>query len=130
MNILVWLIKRYEKPSKPVDIPWMPGRMRLFFSSISSFDPDFSRSWVYRRIYEGLNSENALLRVRCPVLIICADWFRTEKGLVGAMDDKDAKHAEELVPHAEYVRIRTRHVTHLRAPSKFVELITKFAYKE
>jgi len=130
VNILVWLIKRYEKPGEPLDIPWMPRRMRLFFSSISSFDPDFSRSWVDGRIYEGLNHENALSRVKCPVLIIHADWFRTEKGLVGAMDDEDAEHAKELVPHAEYVRIRTRHVTHSGAPSKFIELIEKFVHRE
>jgi len=129
VNIFVWLIRRYEKPGEPLDIPWMPKRMRLFFNILSSFDPDFSRSWVDGRIYEGLNHEDALSRVRCPVLIIHADWFRTEKGLVGAMDDDDAEHAKEIAPHAEYVRLQTRHVTHSGAPEQFIELIENFAQK-
>ena len=95
--------------------------------TISLFDPDFSRSWVDGRIYEGLDHGDALSRVECPVLLIHADWFRSEKGLVGAMDDDDAKHALELVPHAEYVRLNTRHVTHSAEPIRFVELVKGFA---
>ena len=124
---MVWLIKRYEKPGEPLDIPWLPSRMRQLLRTFSTFDPDFSRSWVDGRIYEGLNHEEALSRVSCPVLIIHADWYRVEKGLVGAMDDDDAKHAMELAPHAEYVRLQTRHVTHSGAPEQFIELIRKFA---
>ena len=91
------------------------------------FDPDFARSWVDGRIYEGLNHEDALSRVKCPVLIIHADWYRTEKGLVGAMDDKDAERALDLLPQVEYVRLKTRHVTHSGAPKDFVSLVEKFS---
>ena len=127
VSSMVWLIKRYEKPGEPLDIPWLPGRMRQLISTISTFDPDFSRSWVDGRIYEGLDHGEALSRVRCPVLLIHADWYRTEKGLVGAMDDDDAGRALELVPDAEYVRLNSSHVTHSGAPEKYVELVKGFA---
>jgi len=127
ISLLVWLIKRYEKPGEPLDIPWFPRRARLFFKLFSTFDPDFSRAWVDGRIYEGLDHEDAAARVKCPVLIIHADWYRTEKGLMGAMDDDDAKHAMELMPHAEYVRLQTRHVTHSGAPEDFIRLIKGFS---
>ena len=127
LSVMVWLIKRYEKPGEPLDIPWLPGRLRQLIMTISLFDPDFSRSWVDGRIYEGLNHGDALARVECPVLLIHADWYRTEKGLVGAMDDNDAKQAIGLVPHAEYVRLNSRHVTHSGAPIRFVELVKNFA---
>lgn len=127
VGAMIWLIKRYEKPGEPLDIPWLPKRMRQLISTISTFDPDFSRSWVDGRIYEGLNHEEALSRVKCPVLIIHADWYRSEKGLVGAMDDDDAKHALELVPDAEYVRVKASHVTHSAEPIRFVDLIKGFA---
>lgn len=130
VGAMVWLIKRYEKPGEPLDIPWLPKRMRQLIGTISTFDPDFSRSWVDGRIYEGLNHEEALSRVKCPVLIIHADWYRTEKGLVGAMDDEDAKRALELAPHADYVRLNSRHVTHSGAPERFVELVKNFALKD
>lgn len=129
VNAMVWLIKRYEKPGEPLDIPWLPGRMRQLIMTISLFDPDFSRSWVDGRIYEGLNHEEALSRVKCPVLIIHADWYRTEKGLIGAMDDDDAKRALEIASHAEYVRLNTRHATHSGAPEKFIELVKNFSLK-
>jgi pimeloyl-ACP methyl ester carboxylesterase len=126
LSVMIWLNKRYEKPGEPLDIPWLPGRMRQLIMTISLFDPDFSRSWVDGRIYEGLNHEEALSRVRCPVLFIHADWYRTEKGLVGAMDDDDVRRALELVPHAEYVRLETSHVTHSAMPVRFVELVKGF----
>lgn len=44
-------------------------------------------------------------------------------------DDDDANHAKELAPHAEYVRLESRHVTHSGAPEKFVQLIMGFAEK-
>ncbi len=128
-KILAWLIKRYYRPGEPVDIRWLPGRLRYLIKSTSTFDPDFSRSWVDGRIYVGLDHEEALSRVSCPVLIIHADWYRTDKGLVGAMDDKDALHALELVPHAEYVRVHTRHVMHSDSPEMFVNLVESFTEK-
>ncbi|MBN1683063.1 alpha/beta hydrolase [Candidatus Bathyarchaeota archaeon] len=129
INIFVWIIKRFEKPGKPLDIPFLPSNIRDMLRTLSTFDPDFSRSWVDGRIYEGLNHEDALSRVKCPILIIHADWYRTEKGLVGAMDDNDATHALELAPHAEYVRLKTVHQTHSGTPDKFVELINNFIEK-
>jgi pimeloyl-ACP methyl ester carboxylesterase len=129
IRFFVWLIKMYEEPGEPLNIPWMPRRIKLFFRSISNFDPDFSRSWVDGRIYEGLDHADALSRVKCPVLIIHADWYRSNEGLIGAMDDEDSENALELVPHADYVRLHTRHVTHSGSPNKFIELVRVFIEK-
>jgi pimeloyl-ACP methyl ester carboxylesterase len=126
IEVLGWIIDRYEVPGEPLDIPWLPGRMRQLLRLTSTFDPDFSRAWVDGRIYEGLNHEEALRKVRCPMLIIHADWFRSEKGLVGAMDDDDAVRAQELAPHARYFRVRTGHVFHSEAPEDFVRLLDEF----
>ena len=126
VNAFMWVIKRYEVEGKPLDIPWMPRRIRSFLNLLSSFDPDFSRAWVDGRIYEGLNHEDALMRVECPTLIIHADWFRSSEGLVGAMDDDDARRVQGLVSHAIYERVNTRHVTHSGTPDLFVKLVTEF----
>lgn len=80
---------------------------------------DSSQAWVDDRIHEGLNPAEALSPVKSPVLIIHADWHRTDKGLVGAMDDDDAQRAKALVPHAEYLRIMASHVTHAATPELF-----------
>lgn len=126
IDVFMWIIKRYEKPGEPLDIPWMPRRMRMFFKLFSTFDPDFSRAWVDGRIYEGLNHEDALERLKIPALMIHADWYRTEKGLIGAMDDDDAAKALELAPHIKYVRLNTRHVTHSGSPREYVKIVNGF----
>jgi pimeloyl-ACP methyl ester carboxylesterase len=129
IRIIAWLIRVYERPGEPIDIPLLPRRLRLLVKVMSTFDPDFSRSWVDGRIYEGLDHEEALRRVDCPMLVIHADWYRTDKGLVGAMDDEDAKRARELAPHAEYIRLHTRHVTHSGDPKEFIRIVKNFADK-
>ena len=125
-----YFIKRYEKnhPGQPVDIPYFPGSLRLLFKSLSQFDPDFARAFVDGRFYTGLNHAEALKKVKCPTLIMHANWFRHPKfGLVGAMDDKDAARIQQLVPQAEYLKIPANHVIHRYKPQEFNEAIVSFA---
>ncbi|MCA0456172.1 MAG: alpha/beta hydrolase [Chloroflexi bacterium] len=130
VNILSFLIRRHQisHPGKVVDIRYFPGVMRQLFYSISTFDPDFSRAFVDGRFYEGLNHAEALKRVTCPTLVMHANWFRHPKyGLVGAMDDEDARHIQELVPQAEYVKIPANHVIHRYKAAAFNQAIIDFA---
>ena len=48
-------------------------------------------------------------------------------GLVGAMDDNDAKKALKLSPHAKYVKMDTQHVTHSGNPKEFMRIIEEFS---
>jgi pimeloyl-ACP methyl ester carboxylesterase len=123
-------IRRYQKahPGQPVDIPYFPGSLRLLFKSISTFDPDFARAFIDGRFYEGIDHAEALKQVKCPVLVMHADWFRHSKyGLVGAMDDEDAKHIQALVPHAQYVQIPANHVIHRYKAKEFNQAVVEFA---
>jgi pimeloyl-ACP methyl ester carboxylesterase len=130
VNILSKLIRRYEKqhPGEPVDIGYFPEVLRVLMKSISMFDPDFSRAFVDGRFYKGIDHAEALKRVQCPLLVMHANWFRHPKwGLVGAMDDQDAKRIQELVPHAQYTKIPANHVIHFYKPQEFVQAIESFA---
>jgi pimeloyl-ACP methyl ester carboxylesterase len=92
------------------------------------FDPDFSRAFVDGRFYKGIDHAEALKRVKCPMLVLHANWFRHPKyGLVGAMDEKDAARIQELVPQAQYKKISANHVIHMFEPEKFVEAAEAFA---
>jgi pimeloyl-ACP methyl ester carboxylesterase len=96
---------RYEArhPGKSVDVPYLPPTLRLFIRSLSTFDPDFARAFVDGRFYEGLDHAAALTKIRCPMLVLHADWFRDPRyGLVGAMDDADAARMRRLVSRARY----------------------------
>jgi pimeloyl-ACP methyl ester carboxylesterase len=86
-------------PGRPVDIWYLPRTLRLLLKSLSMFDPDFARAFVDGRFYQGLDHAEALGRVRCPLLVLHADWHRfPNHGLVGAMDDDDAARPKPATP--------------------------------
>jgi pimeloyl-ACP methyl ester carboxylesterase len=130
IRFLSWTIRRYQAkhPGEPVNIGYFPMTLRVLIKSLSKFDPDFARAFVDGRFYEGIDHAEALKRVRCPMLVLHANWFRhPQYGLVGAMDDRDAARIQELVPHAQYKKIAANHVIHAFEPEKFVEAVEAFA---
>ncbi|MDN7240878.1 alpha/beta hydrolase [Planococcus sp. N028] len=125
-------IKKFEReyPGMPVEVGY-PNTLRLLLKSLSMFDPDFSRAFVDGRIYEGMDHAESLRRVKCPVLVLHADWRRyPHYGLVGAMDEDDAKRILELVPSAVYKKISANHVIHAFEPKKFIGAIEEFIETE
>lgn len=107
-------------------IQFLPRKIRRIIIDIPTFDPDFSQAWVDGRIYEGLNHTEALRKIKLPLLILHSNWYRTQKGLIGAMDDNDAKMAQELAPHAKYIRINAGHEIHSEKPKEFSNIIENF----
>ncbi len=117
-------------PDQPLELKawYLPRTLTILFKSLSMFDPDFARSFIDGRMYEGLNHTDALKRLKCPLLVLHANWRRYQKyGLVGAMDDDDATLIKQLVPHAQYKKIPANHVIHMYKPKKFIAAIEEFA---
>lgn len=122
-------IRKYQAkhPGMPVEVGF-PDTLRLLLKSLSMFDPDFSRAFVDGRFYEGIDHAEALQRVKCPMLVLHANWYRhPEYGLVGAMDDRDMKRILKLAPHAKYVRIPANHVIHAFKPKEYIAAVEAFA---
>ena len=119
-----------EHPNEPVEIRkwYFPRTLTILFKSLSMFDPDFARAFVDGRMYEGLDHADALKRLKCPLLVLHANWHRYEKyGLVGAMDDDDAARIKQLVPDSQYRKIPANHVIHMYKPHEFVEAVVDFS---
>jgi pimeloyl-ACP methyl ester carboxylesterase len=117
-------------PDKPVELKkwYLPNVLTILFKSLSMFDPDFARAFVDGRMYEGINHEDALKRLACPLLVLHATWHRYEKyGLVGAMDDEDAARIKQLVPDSQYKKIPANHVIHMYKPHEFTEALEGFS---
>jgi pimeloyl-ACP methyl ester carboxylesterase len=117
-------------PGEPagIDIWWLPKSLGDVFRSLSMFDPDFARAFVDDRFYVDFSHASALESVRCPVLVLHANWKRFDNhGLVGAMDDDDAGRIMQLVPHAQYLKIAANHVIHRYKPREFVAAVKEFA---
>ena len=129
-NALARVIRTHQSDGllKPLVSVLLPGRIKQFIDILMTFDPDFSQAWLDGRIYEGLDHEAALNAVRCPMLFLHANWYRHPKlGLIGALDDEDARRAVSLAPHCEYKKIDARHVIHSGKPKRFVEEVERFA---
>jgi pimeloyl-ACP methyl ester carboxylesterase len=124
---MAWLITNRTKLLARIFYAMLPGKIKRLLRDLPTFDPSFSRAWVDGTIYQGLNHEDAMRRIKVPLLILHADWYRTEKGLIGAMDEADAKKAMELAPHAKYLRIHAPHGIHAGKPKEFVRIVTEFA---
>lgn len=129
IHLLSKRIRKFEAehPGAPLEVGF-PSALRLLLRSLSMFDPDFSKAFVDGRFYEGIDHAEALRRVKCPVLVLHANWHRyPEYGLVGAMDDDDAARIRELVPHVRYMKIPANHVIHAFKPAQFVRAVRDFA---
>jgi pimeloyl-ACP methyl ester carboxylesterase len=119
-----------KHPGEPagLDTWWLPPALSDLYRSLDMFDPDFARAFVDGRFYGDFDHADALRAVRCPILLLHADWKRLpEHGLVGALDDDDARRVQELAPQTVYERIPANHVIHRYRPREFVRALTEFA---
>ena len=117
-------------PGEPVALDqwYLPELLKLLFNSLKMYDPDFARAFVDGRMYGDFDHSVELSSVRCPMLVLHASWKRLPSyGLVGAMDDDDAKRIQQLVPQAQYRRVRAKHVIHVFRPRAFIREIVSFA---
>lgn len=131
VEVLDRRVRRYEAahPGQPsgLDAWWLPAALGELFRSLSMFDPDFARAFVDGRFYEQFSHEQALRATTCPILLLHATWHRyPAHGLVGAMDDDDARRVQQLAPQTRYVRIEANHVVHRYRPEQFVAEVTRF----
>lgn len=88
-------------PGQPVALDqwYMPQLLKLLFNSLKMYDPDFGRAFVGERMYSDFDHSAALSAMRCPMLVLHANWKRLPSyGLVGAMDDDDEKRLQQLLP--------------------------------
>jgi pimeloyl-ACP methyl ester carboxylesterase len=129
-GIMSIMIQHYQRlqPGKPVDLPLLPAETRMMIKSLSEYDPDFTRAFVDGRACQGFSHAESLLKIKCPLLVLQANWFRhPEFGLVGSMDDQDIERLRSLVPHARYKRITSGHMIHFEHPQQYIQVVNEFA---
>jgi pimeloyl-ACP methyl ester carboxylesterase len=129
INFIYETNKKY-RPDKQDDPPLLPFRIRLLFKYLSDYDVDFSKATIDGRLSEGFDPEDALKKIRCPMLLMHASWSRNETwGILGAMDDKDADKIKSLVGNLEYVQVESSHDIHCDKPDWWLQTFKNFAGK-
>jgi pimeloyl-ACP methyl ester carboxylesterase len=115
------------RPDCPYDTPFLPFNMRVGFKFLSEYDTDFSRATLDGDLSRDFSPEEALKRIRCPMLLMRAQAYRHEYwGLVGAMDDKDLERIVSLVDDLHCVQISSGHEIHMVQPRRYIDEIIKF----
>ena len=123
----IYNINQKLKPKRPYDMPFLPFEMRVGTKFFMEYDADFSRATLDGRLSQDFDPQDALKKVKCPMLLIQASWSRQETwGLLGAMDDKDVQKIKELVKDLHYVKIDSSHGIHISHPDWFVQQVCEF----
>jgi pimeloyl-ACP methyl ester carboxylesterase len=109
--------KQALSPGQPIDLPFLPTKMRIMMRGTSQFDGTFSRAFVDGSFGAGVDHAEMLSRIRQPTLFLHANFFFQGGLLVGALDDDDVARAQSLVQgNWTYVRMDCGHVIALDAP--------------
>ena len=115
------------KPNRPFDVPFISYSQRAGLKFFSEYDVDFSRATIDGRLSEGFNPEDALKKVKCPMLLLQASWSRHKTwGLLGAMDDSDVQKIKSSVKDLRYAHINSSHAIHLGEPKWYLEQVISF----
>ncbi|MCB9422584.1 MAG: alpha/beta hydrolase [Ardenticatenaceae bacterium] len=120
-------IHRMVCPGSPYDTPFLSYNMRAGHKFLSEYDTDFSRATFDGDLSRDFSPEDALKRVKCPMLLMRAKAYRHESwGIVGAIDDDDLERIKVMVDDLQTVEIGDRHEIHMIHPQRYIDEIIGF----
>ena len=125
--MMLFNINKFLKPNRPYDIPFIPFKMRVGIKFFMEYDVDFSRATLDGRLSKDFDPEAALKKVKCPMLLLQANWSRHPTwGLLGAMDERDVKKIQSLVKDIHYAQIKSGHGIHVGEPEWYIDQVNSF----
>lgn len=127
--LLISAVKIYRDahPGEAVELRFLPDMMRMFIRGLSMFNPAFGDAFFTGVWNKDFDHAQALERIKCPVLLLQADFEILPDGtLNGAMDQNDAAKAMSLIKNGKFQRIKASHVIHLDKPQEYINIINGF----
>jgi pimeloyl-ACP methyl ester carboxylesterase len=125
--VTLYAVTKKLKPNRPYDLPLLSYEMRAGIKFFMEYDVDFSQATIDGRLSEGFDPEEALRKVKCPMLLLQASWSRDKTwGLLGAMDEPDVKKIQSLVKDIRYAHIDYGHGIHIGEPGWYLEQVSSF----
>jgi pimeloyl-ACP methyl ester carboxylesterase len=124
--LIKFVVNNYKKanPGKPVAVAFLPIAVQEMLRGLNYYDPRFGASFHDGTWNEGFDHAAALMKIRCPALLIHAHFEIMEDGtLNGAMNQEQADRAVSLIPNCEYIKVDADHVTNLEVPDRFIQII-------
>ncbi|MDR1940613.1 MAG: alpha/beta hydrolase [Clostridiales bacterium] len=118
---------RDNNPGEAVEINYLPETVRLMMRGMNYYDPHFGAAFHNGTWNEGFDHAEALRDIKCPVLLLHANFEILEDGVFsGAIDQDEADRIVSLIPDCRYMRIDSEHVIHLDKPADYIGVIRSF----
>ena len=112
---------RAEHPSGPVTLPWIPHSWLATFYYNDGYDLRFGEAFYDGTWMAGVDQEDMLKRIQCPVVYLKANTKYGDDGMVwGANSDDDAQRVQGSIAACETVRIDSGHDIHVEHLDIFV----------
>ncbi len=117
-----------KNPGKAARIFYLPPSInRMFDLTAGSYDLRFGDAFYDCTWFQNYNREELLLGIRCPSVLIHANWSFSDDGiLLGAMSGDDAKRAHELIPGNKLIKVDSGHDVHYEKPREFIQIMMDF----
>jgi len=119
------LAQRAEKPPQPIRWWYMPPALNEMFRTLDQYDPLFGEAFYTGAWHDGFDHTDALAALSVPTVLIHANWRLDEAGttLLGAMDDRDAARARNLIDGVDFRRVDAGHAVHFEKPRIFIDIV-------
>lgn len=113
-------------PDEHVTTEWIPHDWTRGVYFMDDFDPEFGNAFYTGSWFDGVDQEQLLSEIRCPVLYLKAKTNYGDDGvLYAANTDEDAARVVEAIADCEMVVIDSGHNIHYEKPSEFVGAIRR-----
>lgn len=115
---------RSENPEKPIQLSWVPHTWLRMLLYMDDYDPAFGNAFYDGSWMEGIDQQELLQSIRCPVIYLKANTrFGKDGVLYAANTDADADKVMELLTDCERINISSGHNIHLEHPDIFVSAL-------
>jgi pimeloyl-ACP methyl ester carboxylesterase len=98
------------------------GGIRYLEDMVSVVDPEFVKTLLEDRYFDGMDTQAILKKITCPTLML---YGEVDKGAV--VRDSDVEFFKAHIPNGKAIQIKdTGHLLHVEQPAKVLELISQW----
>ncbi|WP_169814265.1 alpha/beta hydrolase [Nocardia mexicana] len=125
-------------PEQPLEVPFMPPEVNIFFRGLVDYDPVFGARWYDNSWYEGFDTEANLSAIAAPSVLIHTDYWFERNGtyydqngiLMAAMDANDVAKATSLLKtNVAVVNVGSGHLVHFEDPDSYMRALSELEAK-
>ena len=117
---------RQNHPGQPIKIAWIPHSWLRTLLYMDHYDPAFGNTFYDGSWMAGVDQENILKNIQCPVIYLKANTQYGKEGILyAANSDEHADKVERLLADCQRINIKSGHDIHYEHPDVFISACKK-----